>query len=343
MRLRARLGVAVAAAAAATWSAAPARAQAPPPSRNEVAAEALFEDARALVQAGKYAEACPKFADSERLGPSVATLLNLANCWEKLGRTATAWVTYRQAASAANASGRTDYLATALRHADGLALKLARLTIQVQAPVAGLQIQRDGVLVDSAEWGAPIPVDTGPHTVAATAAAHKPWSTSVDVAQDGTLTTVSVPSLEEAPAAPVAGPPVIVAPPPASAASAGTTTQPESGEGAGNTQRAVAVAIAAVGVVSLGVGGIIALGAKAIDKDSLGNCTTADPNLCNTAGLSQRNDARSAGDAASVLMGAGAAALVAGGIAWFTAPHARRAGRLQVLPTVGGLLARGTW
>src|ERR1035438_7696858 len=71
-------------------------------SNTNVAAEALFEEARSLLAAGKYAEACPKFADSERLGPSVATLLNLANCWEKSGRTATAWATYREAASAAH-------------------------------------------------------------------------------------------------------------------------------------------------------------------------------------------------------------------------------------------------
>src|ERR1019366_5157952 len=61
------------------------------PSNTSVAAEALFEEGRSLVAAGKYAEACPKFADSERLGPSVATLLNLAKCWGRGGRTAPAW------------------------------------------------------------------------------------------------------------------------------------------------------------------------------------------------------------------------------------------------------------
>ena len=103
-----------------------ARAQTAQSGSDKVAAEALFEDARKLAAAGKYADACPKFADSERLDPSPSTLLNLANCWEKVGRTATAWATYREAESAANAAKRQDYMATAQRHADALAPKLAR-------------------------------------------------------------------------------------------------------------------------------------------------------------------------------------------------------------------------
>ncbi len=110
MRFRSNLAGAVASAVIALAPGAPAFAQGP--SSSKVAAESLFEDARQLVTVGKVAEACPKFADSQRLDPSVATLLNLANCWEKLGRTATAWATYREAASAADAAGRKDYLAT---------------------------------------------------------------------------------------------------------------------------------------------------------------------------------------------------------------------------------------
>ncbi|MGH7271978.1 MAG: hypothetical protein ACREJ3_16230, partial [Polyangiaceae bacterium] len=135
----------------------------PPPgaSGKAVTAESLFEDGRALVSAGKIAQACPKFADSERLDPSVATLLNLASCWEKLGRSATAWETYREAASAANAGGRKDYLETALRHADALAPRLARLTVTVADPAPSQIVKRDGVAVDAAEWGLAIPIDPG--------------------------------------------------------------------------------------------------------------------------------------------------------------------------------------
>src|SRR5580658_6771444 len=120
-------------------------AHAQTPSSSTVTAEALFEDGRQLVMQGKYDDACPKFAASERLDPSTATLLNLASCYERQGRTATAWATYREAA---NAAGRNDYLTTAERHASGLESSLARLTITVEQPVEGLHLERDGVAVE---------------------------------------------------------------------------------------------------------------------------------------------------------------------------------------------------
>src|ERR1700733_5702276 len=101
-----------------------ARAQTPNPS-GKIVAEALFEEGRKLVADGNFADACPKFADSQRLDPSPATLLNLASCYEKQGRSASAWVTYREAASAANAASRPDYVVAAQRHAEALAAHLA--------------------------------------------------------------------------------------------------------------------------------------------------------------------------------------------------------------------------
>src|SRR5580704_9685893 len=238
--------VLVAAIASAVAAGSPARAQTTPgaPGGSKVAAESLFEDARALVAAGKYAEACPKFADSQRLGPSVATLLNLANCWEKLNRTATAWAAYREAASAANAAGRKDYLATALKHADGLAPKLARLTVTVSQPAPGLQVKRDGVVVESAEWGTGIPVDIGSHSIEASAPGRKSWQVALDVAQDGAQAAVTVPALEEAPVEPAAP----AAPLPSAASPAAPPATPQTPEettvGGGGTQRAIGGVVA---------------------------------------------------------------------------------------------------
>jgi len=151
MRYAASIGVAMALVASSPM----ARAD----GASAAAAEALFSEGRRLMNAGDFANACPKFADSERLDPSVATLLNLGACYEKAGRTASAWATFRAAVSAAQAAKRDDYLSTAQKRASALEPTLSRVIIsEKDTSVQGLEIKRDGVAVTQAEWGVPIPV-----------------------------------------------------------------------------------------------------------------------------------------------------------------------------------------
>jgi serine/threonine-protein kinase len=336
--------VCVLAAAPASWAQKPAPGAG---SNDKVAAEALFEQGRALVAQGKYAEACPRFADSERLDPSSGTLLNLANCYEKLGRTATAWATYREAASAASAAGRADNLAVAQRHADALAPKLAKLTATVTQGVGGLVVRRDGVEMPRSEWSVPIPIDSGSHTVEAEAPGYKSWSTDVDVPQDGALVSVTVPALEAAPvqAAPAAPAPTpAVAPTDASGAGAPAGAEGTSSS-VGSGQRVAGIVIGAVGLAGLAASGVFAVLAKNTYNDSLGNCQTTNPGLCNSTGVSQRNDARTDGNIASVAFGVGAAALVGGVVVWLTAPRASSTGAASIVvaPTLGGAVVQGAF
>jgi len=314
-----------------------------PESNGKVAAEALFEQARSMMTEGKFADACPKFADSQRLDPSPGTLLNLASCYEKLGRTASAWATYREAASAANAAGRADYVASAQRHAEALAPKLAKLTTTVTQPVDGLSIKRDGVEVAHAEWGVPIPIDAGSHTLEASAPGHKPWSQAVSVAQDGAQVSVAVPPLDVAPVDTTQPP--VPAPTPAPA----PQPQPPLDASTGNGQRLAGIVVGSAGVVGLGLSGLFALLAKGKYNDSLNNCPIS-PTVCNQTGVDQRNTALTDGNVASVALAAGAALLVGGGIIYFTAPRASSStpsGSLRVSPLVGastgGALLQGSW
>ncbi len=70
-------------------SAAPAHAQA----EDRAAARALFDEGRQLMAAERYDAACPKFEAARKLAQSTGVLLNLGECYERLGRTASAWDT----------------------------------------------------------------------------------------------------------------------------------------------------------------------------------------------------------------------------------------------------------
>jgi len=321
-----------------------AAAQAQTPSSSKVTAEALFEDGRRLMTEGKYADACPKFAASERLDPSTATLLNLASCYERQGRTATAWATYKEAASAANAVGRNDYLTAAERHASALEPNLARLTLNVEEPIEALHLERDGVAVERAEWGIAIPVDPGPHLVSATASGHKSWSSTVEVTQSAAHVTLVVPPLAAVPLEASGPPPVapVVVP-------VVEGLQPST-EGdkhhAPSARTAIAWVIGGVGVAGLVVGTGFAVSAKNKYNATLSECEPAAPSLCTAQGVSGRNDARSQGDIATLAFGLGAAAIVAGAVLWLTAPATeppKPGVSLGVAPTLGGARLGGSW
>jgi hypothetical protein len=318
---------------------APSRADTPGSEGDKIAAQALFEEGRRLVAAGTYADACPKFAESQRIDPSPSTLLNLANCWEKVGRTATAWVTYREAQSAASAAGRKDYVDTAERHARALASTLAELTVTVAQPVDGMRVLRDGIALGAPEWGLGIPVDAGAHVVEVSAAGYKPWSQTIDVPHDGAQVTVAVPPLE-------ALPPDAAASAPAGAIAGVPPATPAEAPGApprGATQRTIGLVVGGAGIVGLGVSGALAIVASSKHNDAKPYCVG---DVCAEPGFSKENDARFDGDAATVAFVAGAAALVAGGVAWLSAPRSKppsTAARISIVPALGGAVVEGAW
>ena len=74
-------------------------------SGDKAAADALFDEGKRLLAAGDTAQACAKFETSMKLFDQLGTRLNLADCYEKVGRTASAWAEFREAASLATKRG----------------------------------------------------------------------------------------------------------------------------------------------------------------------------------------------------------------------------------------------
>src|SRR5438552_1440744 len=99
------------------------------PAENKALAETLFQDGRTLAGAGKYAEACPKFEASLHADPTaIGTELNLADCYEHIGRFASAWGMFKQAADDAGRIADGDAEKAARDRATPLAPKLSHIT-----------------------------------------------------------------------------------------------------------------------------------------------------------------------------------------------------------------------
>ena len=300
---------------------------------DKAAAEALFEQAHALANAAKYAEACPKFAESLRLEPGLGTMLWLADCYENNGQTASAWAQFKEAAAAA-ALRRDGRERIARARAAALEEKLSRLTVTVspEATLDTLVVQRDAATIPKAQWGVPLPVDPGEHTVRASAPGHVPWTSTLVVERAASATVTvpvldpAVPAVEPAPpvalpvAAPVAPEPAAPAPPAANIA----TSSPDGSSGRANVQRTLGLVTAGVGLVALGAGAYLGLHAKSTydDSNANGHCTN---NLCDPTGDRDRSDARGAATASTLAFAAGVAAVVGGGILYFTAPRSASA------------------
>jgi hypothetical protein len=168
--------------------------------QNLAAAEALFEEGKRLMDAGRFSEACPKFEESQRLDPGTGTLWHLANCYEKTDRLASAWAKYRQVAQETRRRGEFQKAQAAMDAAKNLEPRLRRIAIDVppKHAVSGIVIRRDGERVGQGAWSTAVPVDRGRHLVTAEAPGYAPWQQEV-VIEDEMLTRVRVPSLTKLP------------------------------------------------------------------------------------------------------------------------------------------------
>lgn len=287
-------------------------------------AEQLFNEGRELEAQGKWAEACPKFEASLQRDPALGTRLNLATCYQHVGKTASAWALFRESADLAkkaNDPKRADYAA---QQAVALEARLPKLVISAPAKApAGLSVQRDGASVSAAELGVALYVDPGAHEIKASAAGYETASVSV-IVEDGRTTSVTLPDLVAKPETP---------PPPAEK----HVEVPEQQEvPASPTRKYIALGVGGGGIVLTGVG--LVFGAQAMSKNNKAKDLCGADLSCSgdnfAEGKQLIDQGRTRGVMATVFVAAGVAAIGAGVAIYLTAPHASEKAQTALVPTI---------
>jgi hypothetical protein len=127
----------------------------------EERASLLFAAGREAMKREDYPAACANFDESQRLDPSLGTVLNLAVCEERQGHLTRARTLLEQFLS--SAPPEDDRRANAQQLASSLDARLPQLALQVEPPaVPGTRLSVDG-REQAFEAGAPLRVDPGQH------------------------------------------------------------------------------------------------------------------------------------------------------------------------------------
>lgn len=287
--------------------------RAEPTAQDRSLAEALFRDAKALVDAEKYDEACPKLEESHRLDPKPGTMLNLAVCQDKRGKTASAWSDYLEAAALAARAGQKDREAFARDRAAALEAELSRLRITVTPGTPGLVVKLDGTVLNPAAWGTAAAIDPGDHVVEASAPGFSNFSEKVAISRGASTRDLTVPKLS-----PEAGGKTETNTPPTGS----TEEKPPSGETNGpvapppsspNAMLYAGIGASAVGLAGIVVGSIF--GAKTLslrDEAACVDVPAGDAVRCTPEGAALYEDAKSASTVSTIGFGVGVVGIGAG-------------------------------
>lgn len=261
---------------------------------DKASADALFDKGQKLIRkpndTAAWATACELFDASVKKFTQLGAQIALANCYEKIGKTASALGAFRAALSTAtkihdSRQQRIEQDITALE------AKLSKIVIRLETinRVTGLTVKCDGVEITPAEFGSAVPIDPGEHVVEASAPGRIAWSTRMSIPSTPGIVEIPIPILEKVPHL-------------------------------DNSQRIRRISsyIIGSGIAAVGVSAIFGTVAYVKWNTAEKNhCYDAD--RCDPRGLKLAHDARTWGhmSTGTFLFGAGAAA--AGTIIWLTA------------------------
>ncbi len=237
----------------------------------------LFKEGQDLMKAQKFADACPKFEDSQKLDAQLGTVLNLAFCREKLGSTWLSWLAYRDAELRADSVGKRDRAEFARQHLTELEKNLPRVTLDCSGADRLDELMVEERLVPGAGNGQPFTAEPGRRTFRFEKSGKKPASIEVLVQERrSTPQRVACPTLEDRP--------VATPPPPTDGV---TDTPPPPPAPLSHTAAYLSFGVGALGLATGSVFGIMTLGKKAdSEKECIAQtkeCTKAGKSILKTA------------------------------------------------------------
>lgn len=234
----------------------PARAES-----DEQKAMALFEKGRRLARDQRCAEAIAPFLESIRYVEGVGPLLNLGNCYETLGKTASAHKYFRQAERVAREK-EDKRREEAAQRARAVEKDLSTLTIRVPPMLrANAEVRVDGESWSKDKWNTPVDIDPGMHDIELLAPPQPKQTERIEVRPKGDHVEWNAPVALSAPKAATED-----VPPP--------KKESDASESPGSTQRTIGYVAAGVGGVSILVGSIFGIVAINRHAEVTGRCPT---------------------------------------------------------------------
>ena len=301
-------------------------------------AETLFQEGLAAMKRSDFTIACEAFDKSNKQDPSPGTQINLAICYEKQKKWASAWTWYRSAAGLAQQRSQAAREQSANDSAKRIEPQLHHVTISIKNPPADTIVKRDGneITVSLGGKDVALPFDPGDHVIEVKAPGKKPVTKSIvtpDTPAPNTAPEVIDIPLEDAPVDPNAN---------VETQGPGTKTTIIRTESDGSGQRLLGLIVGGAGVLTglASIGVFLLANKEANERDeqrAVFNDTTKSATERNNAGVSanSHNDAANNDQLIAIILVSGAAVMVGlGAFFFFTAPKAKdKAAHTKILPT----------
>lgn len=272
---------------------------------------------------------CEALAASHAQQPEPSAQVELAECYAQVGRSATAWEHYREAARLSHAAGMPELESLARDRAKALESELSYVTVNTWRGQA-VTVTQDGAPIDAAVLGTAIPLDPGSHTISATAPGKRGWSKRIELGTRGDHVTVAVPVLpDDARLTPELNAST-TPPPPAAPAREGSASV--------SVQRTMAIVAGAIGIAGVATGTLFGVKAASDWSDTKDACK-AFP-YCGEEGARLGRQAKSSALISTVGFVTGVAGLSGGALLWFTSRSSEQ-NATQVGVGLGAVHVRG--